>query len=92
MNKYKNIGKNFLIAILMKTKLLKSKNPDFISVWEILFVFATGRTNSVPILDGKYVVLPSGELQIRNVTAEDGFKTYKCRTKHRLTGMLGENT
>lgn len=38
------------------------------------------------ILDGKYVVLPSGELQIRNVTADDGFKTYKCRTKHRLTG------
>ena len=38
------------------------------------------------IVDGKYVVLPSGELQIRNVSAEDGFKTYKCRTKHRLTG------
>ena len=36
--------------------------------------------------DGKYVVLPSGELQIRNVGPEDGFKTYKCRTKHRLTG------
>ena len=32
------------------------------------------------------MVLPSGELQIRNVSAEDGFKTYKCRTKHRLTG------
>jgi hypothetical protein len=30
--------------------------------------------------------LPSGELQIRNVSPEDGFKTYKCRTKHRLTG------
>jgi hypothetical protein len=37
-------------------------------------------------MDGKYVVLPSGELQIRNVSPEDGFKTYKCRTKHRLTG------
>lgn len=36
--------------------------------------------------DGKYVVLPSGELQIRNVSPEDGSKTYKCRTKHRLTG------
>jgi hypothetical protein len=31
-------------------------------------------------------VLPSGELQIRNVSPDDGFKTYKCRTKHRLTG------
>ena len=38
------------------------------------------------LLDGKYVVLPSGELQIRNVSPDDGFKTYKCRTKHRLTG------
>ena len=37
-------------------------------------------------IDGKYVVLPSGELQIRNVSPEDGFKTYKCRTKHKLTG------
>ncbi|CAB4056115.1 DSCAML1 [Lepeophtheirus salmonis] len=26
------------------------------------------------------------ELQIRNVVPEDGFKTYKCRTKHKLTG------
>ncbi len=32
------------------------------------------------------MVLPSGELQIRNVSPDDGFKTYKCRTKHRLTG------
>ena len=40
------------------------------------------------ILDGKYVVLPSGELQIRNVGPDDGFKTYKCRTKHRLTGEM----
>ena len=32
------------------------------------------------------MVLPSGELQIRNVNKEDGKKTYQCRTKHRLTG------
>lgn len=31
-------------------------------------------------------MLPSGELQIRNVNKEDGEKTYQCRTKHRLTG------
>ncbi|XP_071522341.1 cell adhesion molecule Dscam1 [Panulirus ornatus] len=35
--------------------------------------------------DGKYLVLPSGELHIRSVTSEDGFKSYKCRTVHRLT-------
>jgi len=37
-------------------------------------------------LDGKYLVLPSGELHIRDVGPEDGYKTYQCRTKHRLTG------
>lgn len=38
------------------------------------------------ILDGKYLVLPSGELHIRDVGPEDGYKSYQCRTKHRLTG------
>nr|XP_037870609.1 Down syndrome cell adhesion molecule-like protein Dscam2 isoform X22 [Bombyx mori] len=37
-------------------------------------------------LDGKYLVLPSGELHIRDVGPEDGYKSYQCRTKHRLTG------
>ncbi|ETN60360.1 DSCAM [Anopheles darlingi] len=35
---------------------------------------------------GKYMVLPSGELHIREVGPEDGYKSYQCRTKHRLTG------
>lgn len=38
------------------------------------------------IKDGKYLVLPSGELHIREVGPEDGYKSYQCRTKHRLTG------
>ncbi|XP_017867793.1 PREDICTED: Down syndrome cell adhesion molecule-like protein Dscam2 isoform X1 [Drosophila arizonae] len=37
-------------------------------------------------MDGKYLVLPSGELHIREVGPEDGYKSYQCRTKHRLTG------
>ncbi|XP_062527458.1 cell adhesion molecule Dscam2 isoform X32 [Bombyx mori] len=37
-------------------------------------------------IDGKYLVLPSGELHIRDVGPEDGYKSYQCRTKHRLTG------
>ncbi|XP_076265872.1 Down syndrome cell adhesion molecule 1 isoform X5 [Rhynchophorus ferrugineus] len=36
--------------------------------------------------DSKYLVLPSGELHIRDVGPEDGYKSYQCRTKHRLTG------
>ncbi|XP_060864186.1 cell adhesion molecule Dscam2 isoform X2 [Metopolophium dirhodum] len=42
--------------------------------------------NSLNNHDGKYLVLPSGELHIRDVTPEDGTKSYQCRTKHRLTG------
>ncbi|KYM78312.1 hypothetical protein ALC53_10967 [Atta colombica] len=42
--------------------------------------------NSQQEKDGKYLVLPSGELHIRDVGPEDGYKTYQCRTKHRLTG------
>lgn len=42
--------------------------------------------NHVNKTDGKYLVLPSGELHIREVGPEDGYKSYQCRTKHRLTG------
>ncbi|KRF98066.1 uncharacterized protein Dwil_GK22019, isoform AC [Drosophila willistoni] len=42
--------------------------------------------NSTGAYDGKYLVLPSGELHIREVGPEDGYKSYQCRTKHRLTG------
>lgn len=38
------------------------------------------------VSEGKYLVLPSGELHIRDVGPEDGYKSYQCRTKHRLTG------
>lgn len=40
----------------------------------------------LPKIDGKYLVLPSGELHIKEVGPEDGYKSYQCRTKHRLTG------
>ena len=58
-------------------KHISQIDPSLIITFNLIFYF---------VVDGKYVVLPSGELQIRNVSAEDGFKTYKCRTKHRLTG------
>ncbi|XP_055906137.1 cell adhesion molecule Dscam2 isoform X23 [Eupeodes corollae] len=63
---------------------------DFISVssWvedEEREIFSTNDAGQFPI-DGKYLVLPSGELHIREVGPEDGYKSYQCRTKHRLTG------
>ncbi|XP_025265398.1 Down syndrome cell adhesion molecule-like protein Dscam2 isoform X7 [Camponotus floridanus] len=35
--------------------------------------------------DGKYHMLPSGELMIINITRSDAQMTYRCRTHHRLT-------
>ncbi|XP_025414605.1 Down syndrome cell adhesion molecule-like protein Dscam2 isoform X19 [Sipha flava] len=73
------------------TAILKCHIPSFVAD----YVFVSGWTsddgdeysvNSNQAYDGKYLVLPSGELHIRDVTPEDGTKSYQCRTKHRLTG------
>ncbi|XP_069692741.1 cell adhesion molecule Dscam2-like [Periplaneta americana] len=37
------------------------------------------------VSDGKYHMLPSGELMILNVTASDALRSYRCRTHHQLT-------
>lgn len=36
-------------------------------------------------LDGKYHMLPTGELLIINITQSDVQHTYRCRTYHQLT-------
>ncbi|XP_050081296.1 cell adhesion molecule Dscam2 isoform X47 [Anopheles maculipalpis] len=72
--------------------ILKCKIPSFIGDFVAIdaWIDDSGEeynqaTNSEQ-LDGKYMVLPSGELHIREVGPEDGYKSYQCRTKHRLTG------
>lgn len=40
---------------------------------------------SLFISDGKYHMLPTGELMIVNITRSDAQRTYQCRTHHRLT-------
>ncbi|XP_076390031.1 Down syndrome cell adhesion molecule 1 isoform X8 [Megachile rotundata] len=68
--------------------LVPSFVADFVDVIEWLAVEdgSTYTANGQEEKDGKYLVLPSGELHIRDVGPEDGYKTYQCRTKHRLTG------
>lgn len=41
---------------------------------------------------GKYVVLTSGDLYIYNAGPSDGYKSYACRTVHRLTGEVHAST
>jgi hypothetical protein len=36
--------------------------------------------------EGKYHMLPSGELLIRHVDDEDKYRSYQCRALNRLTG------
>lgn len=40
------------------------------------------------ILDGKYHLLPSGELLIHNLEYNDKYATYRCRTMHKLTRQV----
>ncbi|XP_037817729.1 Down syndrome cell adhesion molecule-like protein Dscam2, partial [Lucilia sericata] len=72
--------------------VLKCKIPSFVAdfvqieAWIDEEGVELWRNNSTQAYDGKYLVLPSGELHIREVGPEDGYKSYQCRTKHRLTG------
>ncbi|XP_076390039.1 Down syndrome cell adhesion molecule 1 isoform X16 [Megachile rotundata] len=76
-------------VIRANSAIMKCKIPSFVSEFVYVdqwvaddgTVYTTGDD-----YDGKYLVLPSGELHIRDVGPEDGYKTYQCRTKHRLTG------
>ncbi|XP_076265911.1 Down syndrome cell adhesion molecule 1 isoform X40 [Rhynchophorus ferrugineus] len=75
------------------TGILKCLVPSFVSDFVQIesWVADDGTTYSYEAtkdyaLDSKYLVLPSGELHIRDVGPEDGYKSYQCRTKHRLTG------
>ncbi|XP_076062140.1 Down syndrome cell adhesion molecule 1 isoform X8 [Oratosquilla oratoria] len=71
--------------------LFKCEIPSFVSDFVRVQAWVTdsGETFFLDpaggVADGKYLVLPSGELHIKKVSSEDGFKSYKCRTVHRLT-------
>ncbi|XP_026315581.1 Down syndrome cell adhesion molecule-like protein Dscam2 isoform X14 [Hyposmocoma kahamanoa] len=75
--------------------ILKCHIPSFVSEYVVVvsWIISEGEEELEIKLespknfdDGKYLVLPSGELHIRDVGPEDGYKSYQCRTKHRLTG------
>ncbi|XP_035788181.1 Down syndrome cell adhesion molecule-like protein Dscam2 isoform X37 [Anopheles albimanus] len=86
---YQTDGENEYV-IRGNSAILKCKVPSFIA--DFVFVEAWIDNEGQEYLasdqddDGKYMVLPSGELHIREVGPEDGYKSYQCRTKHRLTG------
>ncbi|XP_025202756.1 Down syndrome cell adhesion molecule-like protein Dscam2 isoform X10 [Melanaphis sacchari] len=77
-------------VILGNTAVIKCKVPSFVTDFVSIESWISSDGQEYHYLsdryDGKYLVLPSGELHIRDVTPEDGTKSYQCRTKHRLTG------
>ncbi|XP_050054051.1 cell adhesion molecule Dscam2 isoform X21 [Aphis gossypii] len=77
-------------VLLGNSVVLKCLVPSFVAdfIQVLGWVDDSGNNigTNVDKQDGKYLVLPSGELHIRDVTPEDGTKSYQCRTKHRLTG------
>ncbi|XP_034142443.1 Down syndrome cell adhesion molecule-like protein Dscam2 isoform X46 [Drosophila guanche] len=69
--------------------VLKCEIPSFVADFVSVVSWHTDQSEDFSPgqeYDGKYLVLPSGELHIREVGPEDGYKSYQCRTKHRLTG------
>ncbi|XP_068899455.1 cell adhesion molecule Dscam1 isoform X47 [Tenebrio molitor] len=76
-------------AIRGNAAILKCQIPSFVADFVSVVSWHTDQNeNFFPGApdDSKYLVLPSGELHIRDVGPEDGYKSYQCRTKHRLTG------
>ncbi|XP_072939087.1 cell adhesion molecule Dscam1 isoform X18 [Epargyreus clarus] len=76
-------------AIMGNSIILKCQVPSFVADFiEVLSWHTDENEDFYPgeNYEGKYLVLPSGELHIRDVGPEDGYKSYQCRTKHRLTG------
>lgn len=45
-----------------------------------------------PYSEGKYHMLPSGELFVYSVTSADSHQTYRCRTVNHLTGKTVESS
>ncbi|GJQ87297.1 Dscam [Trypoxylus dichotomus] len=72
------------------TAIFKCHIPSFVSDYVQVVSWLQDEKKEIVQKDGeydsKYLVLPSGELHIKDVGPEDGYKSYQCRTKHRLTG------
>nr|XP_040238700.2 Down syndrome cell adhesion molecule-like protein Dscam2 isoform X27 [Anopheles coluzzii] len=92
VSQYYEVDVNKEHVILGNSAIFKCLIPSFVADFVDVVSWTSGddeeetHVYSADAYDGKYMVLPSGELHIREVGPEDGYKSYQCRTKHRLTG------
>lgn len=71
------------------TAVLRCQVPSYVSEYVMVTSWLQdGAVNIYPNTDigGKYAVLSNGDLYISNAGSSDGYKSYVCRTLHRLTG------
>ncbi|VEN44087.1 unnamed protein product [Callosobruchus maculatus] len=89
VKQFYDIDVNKEYAIRGNAAILKCQIPSFVADFVSVISWHTDQNEvfypGAPD-DSKYLVLPSGELHIKDVGPEDGYKSYQCRTKHRLTG------
>ncbi|XP_050305223.1 cell adhesion molecule Dscam2 isoform X43 [Anthonomus grandis grandis] len=89
VSQFYDIDVNKQYVIRGNAAILKCEIPSFVADFVQVISWHTDQNEnffSDAPEDSKYLVLPSGELHIRDVGPEDGYKSYQCRTKHRLTG------
>ncbi|GFG29264.1 hypothetical protein Cfor_07941 [Coptotermes formosanus] len=73
------------------TAVLRCQVPSYVADYVMVTSWIQdGSVNIYPNTDtgGKYAVLTSGDLYVYNAGPSDGYKTYACRTVHRLTGEV----
>lgn len=71
------------------TAVLRCQVPSYVSEYVLVTSWVQDdNVNIYPGTDvaGKYAVLANGDLYISNAGPSDGYKSYACRTLHRLTG------
>ncbi|XP_049816620.1 Down syndrome cell adhesion molecule-like protein Dscam2 [Schistocerca nitens] len=73
------------------TAVLRCQVPSYVAEYVMVTSWLQdGAVNIYPNTDtgGKYAVLESGDLYIFNAGPSDGYKSYSCRSVHRLTGEV----
>jgi hypothetical protein len=62
-----------------------SLSPSHLSAMFLHFAFWCYTYIVIFFLDGKYHLLPTGELLVHNLDYSDQYPPFRCRTMHRLT-------
>uniref|UniRef100_T1JLG8 Ig-like domain-containing protein n=1 Tax=Strigamia maritima TaxID=126957 RepID=T1JLG8_STRMM len=71
------------------TAVLKCHIPSFVVDYVVVTSWVRDMAFNIHTTvetGGQYMMMPTGELHIRDVTITESYKNYRCKTTHRLTG------